>query len=218
MDKDEFLRRERAGDQKRRKEFLNEGRKIRIPFERIKGSLSREKLAEAGEQVRGAGERVRGVVLKAATYQPSQRVQQIKGDVIDVGRTVRSEIQEAGDYYTGSRGGGRRSSRERRARYSYRETETPSVDDYYAQRSVEAYADAFSPPAFRLDSSGRPTGQRFESDVSYERASRSPEPVQDAIIFENEYTDYLQNFDPYARTKSRKRRSASDDLIGRWFY
>lgn len=182
----------------------------RVPIDRVRGSLSSERLADAGERVRGA-------IQKAATYEPSPRVQQIKEDAIDVGRTVRSEIAEVGAYYAGRGGGGRRSRRERRARYIKRQNE-PDPDDYYAQRSIENYAAAFSPPHLRIDWQGRQSGRRYTTDAAYQSmSSQSAEPMQDEIVFENEYADYLQNFDPYARRSSGKKRQKSDDLIGMWF-
>jgi hypothetical protein len=214
LDKDDFIRREREGDEKRRSKMFKE-RFSRVHLDSIRGSvrgtLSRERLADAGERVRGA-------IQKAVTYQPSERVQQIKEDVIGVGRTVRSEIQEAGDYYTG-RGGGRRSRKGRRAMYSYQDAETQSVDDYYIQQNIANYAAAFSPPAFRLDSQGRPTGRRFESDIMYESVWRSDEPAHsDHLFSSNPAAGYLVNFDPFARRSSGKKSKKSDDLIGRWFY
>ncbi|WP_148700042.1 hypothetical protein [Candidatus Nitrososphaera evergladensis] len=224
MDKDEFIRREREGDEKRRSKMFKE-RFPHIPVDKIKGSLTREKLDEAGERVRIAGERVRGAIQKAATYQPSERVERAKEAAVEVASTIREELQEAGDYYAGRGGGGgrgrggRRSRKGRRARHSYQDAETQSVDDYYVQQNIANYAAAFSPPAFRLDWQGRPTGRRFESDVSYESVWRSDEPAHsDHLFSSNPAAGYLINFDFTARRSSGKKSKKSDDLIGRWFY
>ncbi|AIC17184.1 hypothetical protein [Nitrososphaera viennensis] len=212
MRKDDFIKRERTGDEERRRKFLNE-KKTRFDVDKIKGSvrgsLSREKLADAGERVRGA-------IQKAARYEPSERVVRAKEAAYEVASTVREEIQEAGDYYTS---GGRRSSRrERRQRFKLPETESDFAD-YYEQQNIANFAAAFSPPAFRLDWSGRPTGRRYESDVQYDRVQRGAEPEPDSVVFENPYASYLSNFDPYARHSSGNRRQrADDDIISRWFY
>lgn len=205
MNNDDFIRKEREADEKRKKKLLKE-RGPRIPFDkfkgRVKGTLSREKMT-------GAGERVRGAILKAATYEPSEET---KEAVYEVGRTVRAEFQEASNYYTG----GRKGRRERSSRGEY-----PSVDDYYAQRGVEAYADAFAPQSLRIDAQGRSTGRRYDTDAPtrvVEEAVEITLPETDDIGFQNPYEEYLANFDPFSQaSKSNGKKRKSDDIIARWF-